>query len=213
VRWPTVLVVVLVAGRVDARPRPVPDFGTPTVSCDRGASWPKLHSCLQRGGNSVNELYDLDGAKLVTVRRATSDTAAVYLFLLRDGVWQRANVYNSVNPTTEILSFGRMKKTRGYKLEVGTVSTIATALGEERVRKVTLRRLISTVCLDETGYCRSVFTQCDALIDGKAYWSFRGKLAIENTRILLTGDTTHAGTVCAPPRSLFSEEPIGDPLE
>ncbi|HSD87757.1 MAG TPA: hypothetical protein VLB44_09600 [Kofleriaceae bacterium] len=215
-RWPTVLVMLLAAGVVEARRRPVPDadFGSSGQSCDRNKSWPKLHSCLQRGGNSVNALYELDGAKLVSVRGgSSSDTAAVYLFLFREGVWQRANVYTTVNPTNEILTFGRMKKTRGYKLEVGTVSTVTTKLGENWVGKVTLRRLITTVCLDETGYCRSLFTQCDALIDGKALWSFRGQLAIDNTKIQLSGDTSRAGTICAPPRSLFTAEPMGDPLE
>jgi len=211
--------MILAAGVVDARPRRVPDFdnslGSSAQSCDRDKSWPKLHGCLQRGGNSVTELYDLDRAKLVTVRggSTTNDTAAVYLFLLRDGVWQRANVYSTVNPTNEILSFGRMQKTRAYKLEVGTVSTVMTTLGENWVGRVTMRRLLTTVCLDDTGYCRSLFTQCDALIDGKTYWSFRGTLSIEKGAIRVTGDASRAGALCAPPRSLFSEEPIGDPLE
>lgn len=217
-RWPTVLAVVLAAGVVYARPRPIPapeGFGTGLVNCDHNKSWPKLHSCLQRGGNSVNELYALDGAKLVTVRGGTSsDSAALYLYLLRDGVWQRANVYSTINPTNELLSFGRMTKARGYKLEVGTVSTVTTTLGESWVGKVTLRRLLTTVCLDETGYCRSMFTRCDALVDGKTYWSFRGELSISQGSVVrVTGDTSRAGTICAPPRSMLTSEPFGDPLE
>jgi hypothetical protein len=77
---------------------------------------------------------------------------------------------------------------------------------------VQLRRRTTTVCLD-SGNCTSMITSCDALVDGKTRWSFRGTLTFDHGVFHITGDRTFAGQICAPNTSQFTPDVLGDPLE
>jgi hypothetical protein len=146
------------------------------------------------------------------------DNASVYIYAQKGGRWNRLSGYFSISSTTEVLSFVRLKKENGYRLEQGQIYKTVAAVGEQQRFAgadqtripVTMRRKNTTVCLDN-GYCQTFVTQCDALVDGKARWSFRGTLLIDHGNIRLSGDRTYAGQVCGPAPSLMSD--VGDPIE
>src|SRR4051812_2274583 len=107
-RW-AVLFVMLVTTRADARRPARPDelqnlFGeraraTPVDPCNSGQSWPKLQACLSRDGAVITVLYDLQGAKLISIRsKGSTESAAVNLYVLRDNSWHRMAVSGSIGP-------------------------------------------------------------------------------------------------------------------
>lgn len=191
---------------------------TPEELCERNKSWLRLVACLKKGGNTVTVLTDLGTGRLVSIKGSpTYDAATVYIYAQKNGRWERLQGYFSTNASTEILGFARLKTENGYRLEQGTVFKSSAALNERpfvgadttRV-PVTVRRKVTSICLDN-GYCQTLVTSCDALVDGKARWSFRGQLLIDHGRVLLRGDKTYAGQICQPAPSQMSE--VGDVLE
>lgn len=191
---------------------------TPEELCERNKSWSRLVACLKKDGNTVTILYDLHQGRLVSVKGNPSyDAATVYVYALKNGRWERLQGYFTSNANTEILDFARLKNENGYRLEQGSVYRSSAALnerpfvGSDNTRvAVTVRRKMTSICLDN-GYCQTLVTSCDALVDGKARWSFRGQLLIDHGRVLMNGDKTYAGQVCQPAPSQMST--IGDVLE
>jgi hypothetical protein len=194
---------------------------TPEELCERNKSWTKLVACLKKQGNNgtVTTMTDLGTARLVSVKSNPSyDNAAVYIYMQKSGRWQRLSGYFTINPSTAVLGFERLKKENGYRLEQGQVYKTTALIGEQarfvgadqtRV-PVTLRRKTTSVCLDN-GNCQTFITSCEALVDGKARWSFRGTLRVDHGAIRMSGDRTYAGQVCAPSPSFMSD--AGDLLE
>ncbi|HUS32864.1 MAG TPA: hypothetical protein VMZ53_30390 [Kofleriaceae bacterium] len=190
---------------------------TPEELCERNKSWPKLVKCLAQGGNTVATMRDLGKGRLVSVKSNPSyDSTSVFIYTKQDGRWQRMSGYFATNATSEILSFERLKKENGYRLEQGQIFK-STAFSTERFpgadqtrTPVTMRRKTTSICLDN-GYCQTFITSCDALVDGKTRWSFRGTLLIDHGVVRMTGDRAYAGQVCAPAMSQLSN--VGDILE
>jgi hypothetical protein len=200
------------------KPRPKPErIPTPEEMCERNKSWAKLVKCLSKGGNTVKTLYDLGKGRLIAVQGNPSyDSAAVYLYTQQGARWQRMGGYFATNPTTEILSFARLKNENGYRLEQGQIFKSSALTGErfpgaDQTRvPVTLRRKTTSICLDN-GYCQTIISSCDALVDGKTRWSFHGTVLIDHGQVRVKGDRSFAGQVCAPSPSQLSD--VGDVLE
>jgi hypothetical protein len=195
----------------------MPPPQTPEQLCERNTSWPKLVKCLGKGGNTVKTLFDVGKGRVVSVTGNPSyGSASVYVYTQRNNRWERMNAYFASNPSTEILSFERLKHENGYRLEQGSIMKSSAFTGErfpgaEQTRvQVTLRRKTTAICLDN-GYCQQLVTSCDALVDGKTRWSFRGTLRIDHGQVRMSGDRAYAGQVCAPAPSQISD--LGDLLE
>jgi hypothetical protein len=221
-RW-VVLVAVLATTLAEARPRrgdeiqnPFGERATPVDPCNSGQSWPKLQACLSRDGAIITVLYDLQGAKLISIRsKGSTESASVNLYVLRDNSWRRMAVSGSVGPTSEVLSFVRMKKQTGYRYDEGYVIPSSATLDARSQTRVPMifRRKLTTICFDN-GSCQQAYTACDGLVDGKTLWTFRGSLVVDHGVVRVVGDRTFAGTVCAP-SSVQTSDPDagGDPLE
>lgn len=188
---------------------------TPEEMCERNASWPKLVKCLGKGGLKVKTLYDRGTARLVSVE-SNATFASVFLYRQNKGRWERAGLYLSTSPAIEILSFERFKHENGYRIEQGSIMRSSAFTGgqfpggPQTSVQVTLRRVTSSVCLDNN-YCQSIITSCEALVDGKTRWSFHGTLRIDHGQIRMSGDPTYAGQICAPSSTQLSD--VGDVLE
>jgi hypothetical protein len=205
-------------GKGQGRMRRMPPPQTPEQMCERNTSWPKLIKCLGKSGNKVKTLFDAGKGRLVSVETNPSyGSAAVFLYAQKNGRWNRQGLYLSTSTaSSEILGFERLKHENGYRIEQGTVMRSAAFTGErfpgaqQTSVQVMLRRKTSSVCLDN-GYCQTFITSCDALVDGKTRWSFRGTLRIDHGQVRMSGDPTYAGQVCAPSPSQLSD--VGDILE
>jgi len=203
--------------RPPSRPRRPVHIPTPEEQCERNKSWSKLVKCLSKAGAAVATLQDLGSGRLVSVKASTTiDAASVYLYVQKDGRWQRMPAFFQTNPTSELLSFSRLKTEKGYRVEQGLIYKSAVLVGERIVGmdqarvQISVRRQSTSICLDN-GVCQTVITACDALVDGKTRWSFRGKLLIDHGFVRISGDPTFAGQACAPAPSQLST--VGDPLE
>jgi hypothetical protein len=211
--------VLVVVGMATAHAHPVRIDGlndpfARTSPCEVSKVWSKVTSCLARQGYKISVLHETDDAKLVALRgdRATDATLGLYMF--QHGAWTRQGFYASTNANTELLAFERSDKA-GYRMDIGTTMSTNVQVEEGVPRPAILRRIFTTECRTRGG-CRTIFTSCDVLVDGRAFWAFRGRLIwAGNGQVRVAGDTRIAGMLCTPPKSLISplDDERGDPLE
>jgi hypothetical protein len=208
------VLLVICASVADARPRR-PDFDAVVdlPRCDRAKSWAKLRTCLETRGVKVTVLFEVEGAKLVVVPERTSgETKPLRLFVQIGDDWQMTTFHGVENASNELLGFKRIAD--GYRIDQGQVFQSSATLGSPGTStRVWLRRRLTTICFSGTASCASLVTVCDAMIDGKTYWSFHGTLHAKNKSLMIVGDNSRAGSHCMPARHVFSPEPVGDPLE
>lgn len=204
------VLLAICASVADARPRrPPPDldeFEEPR-RCDRKRTWAEMRKCL---GANATVLHEDDGAKLVAT--ANGSTKSMRLYVLIDGSWRLSTYSGADDATSELLAFKRIAV--GYRVDEGRVlQSLARIDAAGSSVRVWLRRRLSTVCFAGTVVCRTVITACDALVDGKSYWSFHGTLHEKDKTLFVVGDKSRAGAHCVPSRPTFRDEPVGDPLE
>jgi hypothetical protein len=203
-RW---LVLLLLAGVADAKPPRPREIQDPfydedtTNACERHKYWEGVKTCLERSG-TLTILHEADGAKLVRMSFASMrDHAVIYLYARRADKWWRGNLYTTLNPTTELLSFSKLDG--GYRIDIGTIARTSAIFDGVSAQRVVLQRRNSTVCDGQGTNCRTLMTACDAYVGGKAYWSFRGTIAFSGKTAMLAGDTSRGGRLCTPPKSVM----------
>lgn len=211
------LVLGALAADATARRRPPPPdelrdpFGDSRAPCSQGKSWPKLRACLEKDDVRVSVLHELEGAKLVALVTEGSTSTPLRLYVQNGEQWRQASFFSTNNTSSELLSFKQVGEQR-YRIDQGTLMQTSAVIGAPgTVKRVWLRRRVTTLCTDTS--CRSVITACDAMVEGKAYLSFRGTLHAQGTTVFVVGDKSRAGAQCAPSPSIFRSEPVGDPLE
>jgi hypothetical protein len=212
-----VLLLVLGSAAVDAHPvsgRELRDPFTnqPSSPCEASKAWSKVTACHTRQGTTVSVLYELEGAKLVSLRYPSREDATLHLYLLDNGIWHRQSFYAATNANSELLSFKPTDRA-GYRLDVGMTNPTSVMIDEVSPTKALLKRILTTECRRGVG-CRTLVTSCDVLVDGRAYWSFRGTVVwSEGNAVKIAGDTRFSGKLCTPARTVLAPAPIGDPLE
>lgn len=209
------VLLAIFTAMADARPRrPPPDLEPEDLPrCDRGKTWPQIRTCLERRGANVSTLFEADGAKLVAIPDRTSgDAKPMRLYVQIGDEWQATSYSATDTAVSELLRFKRIAA--GYRIDQGQLVHSSVTLGTPGTSvRVWLRRRLSTVCFAGTTVCRTIITACDAMIDGKTYWSFRGTLHEKDKSLFVVGDKSRAGAHCAPSRPTFRDEPLGEPLE
>jgi hypothetical protein len=211
-----VLLLVLGSAVVHARPSSHRDLKGPfradTTSCEASKIWSKVTACLARQGSTVSVLYEIEGAKLLSLRYAPRADSTLNLYLLDNGMWRRQSFYAATNANSELLSF-KPTEHAGYRLDVGMATATSVMIDEVSPTKALLKRIVTTECRRGSG-CRTMVTSCDVLVDGRAYWSFRGTIVwSEGTTVKIAGDTRFSGKLCTPAKTLLAPAPVGDPLE
>lgn len=223
-RWGPVLFVLgasttaaLASPPSPRRPPPPPSdlqnpFGDGRLrACSEGKSWPKLRACLEKDHAKVNILHDVDDAKLIALVTEGAASTPLRLYVKEGEQWLQASFFGVDNAASSLLSFRRLGEGR-YRIDQGLLMQTSAVVGASGTsQRVWLRRQQTTICTDKT--CRTVITACDGMVDGKAYWSFRGTLYEQGRNLFVVGDKSHAGQQCAPSPPVFRSEPIGDPLE
>lgn len=180
-------------------------------SCEQGKSWPKLRTCLERDHVRVTVLYEVTGAKLVALVTDGATSTPLRLYVQSGELWKQASFFGVNNEASDLLAFKRIGDGQ-FRIDQGMLIQTSTVVGAPGTsQRVWLRRQLTTVCTGTA--CRALYTACEAMVDGKAYWSFRGTLHAQGTAVFVVGDKSHAGGLCSPAPSTFRTEPVGDPLE
>ena len=187
-----VAVVLLVASAAHAKR--VVHIPTLRELCPGGEDWRKTTACFARHGKH-EVLRDDATAKLIRFAPGTR-IAGIYLYLVKDKRWY---VHGDLRifQEHELVGFQRVTlgKYGAYRIDAGIAQASAISLDGETSQMATYRIKRTLICVDKRG-CYQMMTACDVLVRGKAYYSFRGTLAVEDGMLKLVGDRRNAGTHC-----------------
>lgn len=196
-----VFVIALAASAASAKPAPLITVWT---MCGDAPSWGKLEECLARFGEPKLE-RTFEHMRIVSVGENGQHARAPGLYVyaqrgttLRLLTWQYASAGAAELLDVRQVSIGG---TSGYRFDIGTIEPSGVVLDDETVLAATVRRKTAAFCLGPDPICASVVESCDVSVDGKAYYTFRGTLAIQHGTAVVTGDRSHAGTCTAPERT------------
>lgn len=168
--------------------------------CPRAPSWEKLKPCLQRFGEVQIERSDA-AAKLVRIHSPNDwPMPGLYVYAQKGsgleiaGEWQ----YDSL-AEVEVLGLSTLKVVgrTGFRLDIGTSESTSVSFDGETAIEATMLMKTAVFCAGPGAACSPVIQSCDILVDGKAYYTFRGALTVRGGVMTVSGDRSRAGA-CAP---------------
>jgi hypothetical protein len=177
---------------------------SPSVAreCRRASSWDKLKPCLQRFGKVTIE-RSAAAAKLVRVDAGPSGwpIPGLYIYAQKGsaleiaGQWQFDSLAEvEVLGLTTLKVGGRV----GFRLDVGTGEATSVSFDGETSVSAMMVSKTAVFCVGPGALCSPAIQTCDILVDGKAYYTFRGTLTVQRGVVMVRGDRSRAGA-CAPP--------------
>ncbi len=202
-RWAALVIVLAAASRADGRVVMRPRDPPVVQACRTRPSWTEVERCLDKLGTFTLE-RSLDRARLVHVWIDSPDgepkqDAGVYVFIQqKDSTWRVGGMFaEGMNDT--VISFAAVTIERhvGYRLDVGTLERTPFTLDGAPPIQVVIRRLTSLYCYGNNHHCVQVMTGCEMMSRGKTLLAFHGSARIERGDIVVDGDTSRAGSVCA----------------
>jgi hypothetical protein len=211
-RWLALAIVVAAASSADARMVRRPRDPAVVEACRTRPSWSEVERCLNKLGRFTIE-RSLDRARLVRVWIDDPDAddterkqdAGVYLFLQqKDSTWLIGGMFaERVDYTAISLAQVTIERHVGYRLDMGTLQRTSLALdGAPPVDTVT-RTLMSLYCYGNDHRCIDIVTACEVMSSrGKTLLAFHGTLRLERGDLVVDGDPSHAGSVCASTRRI-----------
>jgi hypothetical protein len=201
VRWLSIGVLLALssvgfAERMPAR-RPMPTIQS---SCQRRASWELVTKCVRMFG-VVKSIRSSDKLHLLEVSDPEGGELGYFLYVAVGTDWNLRGVHLGAE---ELLSFEpfTLDKHTGYRMEFGNSFATAVALEDSSTVPALMSTRVAAYCGGESYRCTEVTTACDILVEGKAYWTFRGTVEFPELNrlvreIAVVGDRTKAGQ-CAP---------------
>jgi hypothetical protein len=196
-----VFAVELAAPVVSAKPAPVTRVWT---VCADAPSWGKLEKCLERFGKPTLE-RTFEHLKIVSVGENARQARApgLYVYAERDSTLRLVTWQYAPAGAAELLDIRKVSVggKRAYRLDIGTIESSVVVLDDETVLAATVQRKTAAFCLGLDTICASVVESCDVIVGGKAYYTFRGTVALEDGTVVVTGDRSRAGTCPTPERT------------
>jgi hypothetical protein len=197
------LVLALATTGADARVVHIPTIGE---LCPGNDDWAKVAQCIGRQG-SFKIVRDEPNAKLVHIT-AQSRLAglALYTRATRDKRWRFTGDMR-MDHDHELLDVRRMSygPRTGYRIDVGISYPMTFSVDTESFVQGVSRHRIAMLCIDGNIGCVQVMTSCDALVQGKALYTFRGKLVYEGRQLEVVGDRRNAGPYCAQDQLVWAD--------
>jgi hypothetical protein len=222
VRGLACLLVIAATGVASAHPaphmrRPPPNrddlLDMPAVEppdpCGTGKTWKQIDTCLKKQGDA-KIVYDTPAAKVVQIPFGGGTAASrLWLFIQTEkGPWIRASYTGYTNPQTELLGIAAYSAEvgAGLRVDIGNTARTSFSIDQGAVARGILRRVNTTVCLPTGWVCRTITTACDAYVQGHLLWSFQAELVWKPAiGLRLHVDTSHAGGMCMPLKSMIDE--------
>ena len=172
-------------------------------ACPAGATWDTVTTCLGKHGD-VTLVQEVGDAKLVhVVESKTSTELGLYLYVKRGAKWQLGGMYeSSTGYKNGVLSSLKVGAISGWRIDLEIREDTQVQLDAVTETPAIVDEKLALLCSGAGYRCTQATTSCDVLIHGKAYWSFRGKLAIDHDVVHVTGDRSNAGAMCASPTDI-----------
>ncbi len=197
-RW-LVIATLLVAGTASARMLVIEDPGM-YYACPQGKTWAAVEKCL-KGQGRPQVVKQMDGAKLVRLDQIENGLwvdAGIYLYVEVAKQWKIAGGFFGRGTEYELTDFKpfTLGKHTGFRIEIAQASPLFVQLDGLTTRAATRRVYQTLYCSPAREYCTQVVRSCEVLVNGHAYWTFRGTSAQEGDQIVIAGDRKLAGPYC-----------------
>ena len=171
--------------------------------CPANADWDKLATCVKRHA-PFKLLRDGASLKLLHIDGGRRNFGGYYVFTY-DKQW-RLHGHVPTYSAGDLLQFERVTfgSRAGYRVDLGTTTMSAITVDDETSIPALYRHRITALCFGG-GYCTQVITECDVMVHGRAYFTFRGKLVHENKQLKVIGDRSRAGAYCEQAELVMNE--------
>ena len=197
-RW--LLLLVLVSGTASAEMLVIEEPGM-YYACPSGKTWAAVEKCLKGQGRPI-VIKEMHGAKLVRLDQLENNVwvdAGIYLYAEVKSQWKIAGGFFGRGTEYELTDFKThaVGTHTGWRIEIAQASPLFVQLDGLTTRAATRRAYQTLYCSPTRNYCTQVVKSCEVLVNGHAYWTFRGTSAQEGDQIVITGDRKLAGPYCA----------------
>lgn len=195
----TLLLLVVLVGLVGTASARVIMMPTVPRSCPGGESWDAVAKCLSRYGEVRTE-RKLPGARLVRLgdKGVGFRVPGLYLYVERGKRWQLGGMLDGQSAPA-LLDFKKVtiSEHEGFRFDVGMNEESVLSFDGETNVPARQQQRFAVFCAGQGYYCSAIRTSCDVFVEGKAYFSFHGKLSVDGDDVVITGDARNAGSACA----------------
>jgi hypothetical protein len=209
VRWLMLICVAILmtASAADARRLVISE--PPMVrKCPKAKTWNLVMSCLAK--HSTPKLTkEVKGAKLVTLMQKSGTTMidnGVLLYVERNGNWQLGGRFETYGGEYSVLGLSPITvgARSGYRLDLGQASPFTLMVDNVSPVAALLRIRRSMFCNGDSYACPEVTTSCEVTVNGMAWHTFRGTIAIQEGGIVVVdGDRERAGPHCSTTQKIY----------
>jgi hypothetical protein len=189
-RWVLACMVALV-GVASARVIMIPPVAR---ACGEEPTWEQVAACAAKFG-AVKVDRTLPHARLVKVTDPKGTVRGFYLFVERHGAWRLGGMYEEPGDALALESV-QLGTHDVYHVEIGTTSHEEIGLDDGTTARAVIVNHAQIYCSGVGYRCSAMTTSCDVLVGGKAQWTFRGKVTWKDGALHVSGDRSHAGSMC-----------------
>jgi hypothetical protein len=192
------------------------DVPPPVGGCTEAASWDAIGACLKKASYTSTQLRAGATWKLLEVEAQRDPTSTIrrrrhvgerlltlYVHQPARRTWVLGGHVSVSGVDYELLAAEQTKirKHDVWRIDLGQAMTTPAPMLDGHPVPSLLRHNRTIYCNGTSPYCSEVFTACEVLVRGRAWFAFRGtaKLVDGDTAIHIAGDRRRAGDVCRMP--------------
>jgi hypothetical protein len=175
--------------------------------CPGGKKWDDVAKCLKKHGRP-EVVRSLLGAKLVRLdqqENAQWVDGGIYLYVERKGEWKIHGTFFGRGTDYELLEFKSITigSHTGHRIDIGQATPLWVQLDGVTTTQALRRSTQTLFCGGVNQACTHTTQNCEVLVRGRAYWTFRGDMKISGNDVTIAGDRRAAGPFCAQAERVF----------
>jgi hypothetical protein len=173
--------------------------------CAFGKTWDDMSTCLGKLHIKANVLETTKDARLAKLVQSLENRPmptyeiGIYLYVNNGKMWQLAGALSTSGTTSEILGFSTVPvgSHTAYRVDVGETMQMSQNFGTTTVTG-DVRMHHTMFCPgDNWRRCINVLASCEMLVRGRALFAFHGAVSIAKNMVIVDGDISKAGMMCA----------------
>jgi hypothetical protein len=191
-----------------ARTEILDDPPPPAGGCTQGQTWSVVTACLAKARYKISPLREGTDWKLVELegqtdpppRRSLDAERLIALYVTSAKTWVLGGLVHVSGSHYELLAMTQVKigKRDAWKLELGQALTTNLPTNDSGASTPALVRYNRTAyCNGTATICSDVYTACEVLVRGRAWYAFRATTVVERDGVLeIGGDRSRGGSWC-----------------
>jgi hypothetical protein len=204
VRWLVLLVLLATSARADMLVIEEPGI---YYQCPTGKSWDEVTKCLKKHGRP-EIVKSLSGAKLVRLDQQENGQwvdGGLYLYIEANKAWKVAGAWFGRGSDYELLDFKPLTvgKHTGHRIDIGQAQALWVQLDGVTAQQAVRRSSQTLFCGGVRNDCTTAMTNCEVLVRGGAFWTFRGVMKVNGNEVSIEGDRKNAGPFCTQAEKVF----------